>query len=356
MDTLLLTGDDVHQIARRVGLDALMDALIARLTEAFEAYDAATTHIPERDGLTYTAPVTGLLEWMPCRQGTEATVKTVGYHPENPARLGVPTILSTVSGYDTESGHLRCLMDGTLLTALRTGAASAVATDRLAAPDAETVGLIGAGAQAVTQLHALLRVRDVRRVLAYDTHPATLASFADRVAAIAPDLPIEAAGPEAVVAASDILCTATSVEIGGGPVFAETAALPPHAHVNAVGSDFPGKVELPAALLRRALVCPDFRAQAVREGECQQLAPKAIGPALYEVLQDPGAYAEAWRGLTVFDSTGWALEDHVALGLFVDYATAWEIGTRLPIEAIADDPHAPYAFARRPAALAALAS
>jgi ornithine cyclodeaminase len=353
MNTLLLTGDDVQRIARRAGLDALMDALIERLTAAFVAYDPAQTEIPERDGVSYTAPTTGLVEWMPCRQGGQVTVKTVGYHPENPARHGVPTILSTVSAYDSATGHLRCLADGTLLTALRTGAASAVATGRLAAPDAETVGLVGAGAQAVTQLHALRRVRDVRRVLVSDVDPATLATFARRVEAFAADLAVETADIEDVVREADVLCTATSVDVGAGPVF-DDVALRPHVHVNAVGSDFPGKTELPAALLRRSLVCPDFRAQAVREGECQQLDAGAIGPSLYELLQRPGLHADAASRPTVFDSTGWALEDHVALGLLLDYADDWGIGTPVPIEAIAGDPHAPYEFAER-TALAALA-
>lgn len=344
MDTLILTAEDVHRIARRVGLTALMDLLIDRLTEAFVAFDPGRTTIPIRDGLTYTRPKTGLLEWMPCLQGEKITLKVVGYHPENPAQHQVPTILSTVSAYDASSGHLRCMMDGTLLTALRTGAASAVATNVLAARGAETVGLIGAGAQAVTQLHAMTRVRDVRRVLVYDIRDATLATFGERVASFADELPIETASPSTIVREADIICTATSVDVGCGPVF-DNVEPRPWSHFNAVGSDFPGKTELPLALLRRSLVSPDFRAQAIREGECQQMDPDTIGPSLYKILQQPDAYSGLRDGLTVFDSTGWALEDHVAMELFLEYAEAWDLGTRLPIESVSDDPHAPYRFA-----------
>ncbi|MDX1531225.1 MAG: hypothetical protein R3362_06840 [Rhodothermales bacterium] len=345
METLILTSEDIHRAVQHVGLDALMDALIERLAEACAAFDPAVTVVPERAGFAYTRPVTGLLEWMPClRTGEHAVVKLVGYHPANARTNGCPTIVSTVSAYDTASGHLRCLMDATLLTALRTGAASAVATRVLAVPDAATLGLIGVGAQAVTQLHALTRVRPLRRVLFHDASAATAASFAGRVAAFAPDLDLEVATPTAILARADVVCTATSVGVGAGPVFTLDAAEPrPWCHFNAVGSDFPGKTELPASLLRRSLVCPDFRPQALKEGECQQLDPAALGPALPELVRDAGRYAAYRDRLTVFDSTGWALEDQVAMDLFVEVAEELGLGTRLAIEALAGDAVNPYA-------------
>lgn len=349
MDTLLLTGDDVHRIARHVGLDALMDALIERLTEACATFDPEVTAVPARAGFSYTHPAEGLIEWMPCmRRGAEAVVKVVGYHPAN-GRSGVlPTIVSTVSAYDTTSGHLQCLMDATFLTALRTGAASAVATRILARSEAETVGLIGAGAQAVTQLHALTRVLPIRRALVYDVDPATAASFAERVAPVAGHVQIEQAPADEVAASVDVLCTATSVGVGEGPVF-ETTDLRSWCHVNAVGSDFPGKVELPLSLLHWSLVCPDFRTQAHAEGECQRLAPEAVGPDLAALVRDAGRYAVARDRLTVFDSTGWAVEDQVAMELFVEEAEALGLGQRLPLEALDGDSLNPYDFVMAPA-------
>ncbi|MEM1128598.1 MAG: ornithine cyclodeaminase family protein [Bacteroidota bacterium] len=352
MDTLILSGPDIRRLVAHVGLDTLMDTLIERLTQAFEGYDAQTTRIPIRSGFSYDHPASGLVEWMPCLgaspQGSpHVAIKVVGYHPENPARHELPTILSTVSAYDTATGHLLAMMDGTFLTALRTGAASALATEALAVPEADTVGLIGTGAQAVTQLHALTRVRPIRRVLAYDVQPGVLASFPQRIARFGAHLTVETASAEAIVEQADIICTATSIEVGAGPVFGP-AVPKPWAHFNAVGSDFPGKTELPADLLRQSFVCPDFRAQAIQEGECQQIDAEQIGPSLYEVLQQPDRYADQRQRLTVFDSTGWALEDHVALHLFLSYAAELGLGTRLPIESIWDDPHAPYALASTP--------
>lgn len=343
MDTLLLTAPDVRHLAREVGLDALMDALIDRLDEALRAYDADTVETPQRSGFAYAKPYPGLVEWMPCLvRDAHATVKMVGYHPENPGRVGLPTILSTVSAYDTQTGHLRALVDGTLLTALRTGAASAIATRLLAAPGASTLGLLGAGAQAVTQLHAIGRVLDLERVVVYDVDPRAEASFAERVAPFAGALSVEAAPLLDVVAEADVLCTATSIPIGAGPLFPAEAPLREGVHINAVGSDFSGKFELPAALLRRSFVCPDLPGQALREGECQQLRPDEIGPSLHEVAQNADAYAAERARATVFDSTGWALEDYVAMDLFMEYAQALGVGTRVPIEVVPDDALDPY--------------
>lgn len=350
METLLLTGHDIRRILLHVGLDSLMDEMIARLTSALEAFDPerGDTVIPVRQGFEYHEPATGLLEWMPCmRKGAHATIKIVGYHPENPRKRNLPTIVSTVSAYDTTTGHLTCMMDGTLLTALRTGAASAVASGILARPEAKTAGLIGAGAQAVTQLHALTRVFDLREVLVYDVVPETARSFAQRVACFGGGLAVETAPLDALVRTADIVCTATSVGIGEGPVF-EGIEPKPWVHVNAVGSDFPGKTELPAELLRRSVVCPDAWEQALREGECQQLAPAEIGPCLYELVQHRDTCRFLQDRITVFDSTGWALEDDVAMHLLMDYAAALGLGTRLPVEISSEDALNPYHFALPP--------
>lgn len=346
MPTRILSAADIHTIVQYVGLHAIMDDMIARLTHALETYDPAACSVPPRAGFAYSEPYTGLVEWMPVMtHGQSATIKVVGYHPCNPVVNDLPTILSTTSAYDVTSGRLLGLVDSTFLTALRTGAATAVASRCLARPDSQVIGLIGAGAQAVTQLHALSRLFPIARVLVADVDPVASRSFARRTAFL--DLPTEALGaarlPE-LVAAADILCTATSVAVGGGPVFAD-GAMRPWLHVNAVGSDFPGKTELPLTLLQRSVVCPDFLEQALHEGECQQLPPAAVGPSLVALVQQPAARAGLADRLTVFDSTGWALEDQVALEMIMAYAADLRIGHLVELDGAAVDPKDPYGFA-----------
>lgn len=344
--TLIIGRDDVAAIVAAVGLDSLMDEVIDRLTSAIVTFDDHVTHVRARDGFHYTQPETGLLEWMPVMQsGESTTVKMVGYHPDNPRVHQIPTILATISVYDTSSGHLRYLIDGTFLTAVRTGAASAVASRVLARPSSHVLGLVGCGAQAVTQAHALIRTFPIDRVLIHDVDPAALASLPERIRRILPPgVEVTAMPLHLLMQTADIVCTATSIGIGEGPLFQDLPTKP-WLHVNAVGSDFAGKYELPVELLRRALVSPDVLEQALVEGECQVLAAEEIGPSLAHVAAHPQSYRSWQDDLTVFDSTGWALEDQVAARVLTEHAARLGVGTAVAIEDIGPDPLDPYHMA-----------
>ena len=345
-ETLILTREDIRQMVLQTGLDVLMDEMIARLTAAMSTFRAEDASIPSRQGFRYTHPAPGLIEWMPCMSdgGGRATIKIVGYHPSNSGERNLPTILSTVSAYDTTSGHLICMMDATLITALRTGAVSAIASRLMASPRSTTLGIIGAGAQAVTQLHAVSRVLDIDRVVVYDHDPFALSTFPLRTRTVSGHLDVKSASCDQVVESADVLCTVTSVGVGDGPVF-NGVEPKPWLHVNAVGSDLPGKTELPLALLHRSFVCPDFRNQAIEEGECQLMPPEKIGPNLFELVQNSEKYRFVQEGLSVFDSTGWTLEDEVAMTLFMELAAEFNLGMQLPIENVTTDALNPYHFA-----------
>jgi len=270
-----------------------MDELINRLQSAIKSYDPVHIDIPIRAGFHYDLPRTGLIEWMPIysRLEEEVVIKVVGYHPTNPSATGLPTIISTISAYDTSSGHLKAIMDGVLLTALRTGASTAVASRLLASEDSTVLGLIGCGAQSITQLHALSRIFKLKEVLIYDIDKNSMESFKDRVASQHLDVTIKYSTISEIVQSSDILCTATSIDVGAGPLF-DDIETKPHLHINAVGADFPGKTEVPLSFLKQSFICPDFLSQALVEGECQQLIDEqeAIGPNWVEVLQNSSKY------------------------------------------------------------------
>jgi ornithine cyclodeaminase/alanine dehydrogenase-like protein (mu-crystallin family) len=237
---------------------------------------------------------------------------------------------------------------------MRTGAASAVASRILALPESRTLGVIGCGTQAVTQVHGLSRAFGIDKVLAYDIRDEVAATFAERTRFLdAPVTIVDRGSLADLVARADILCTCTSVAPGAGPVCPDVDGLP-HLHVNAVGSDFPGKLELPIAVLRRSLVCPDFREQAVVEGECQQLEEAAIGPDLVALVQHADFYARARSSPTVFDSTGWALEDHVVAVMVFEYARELGLGHSITLECLPADPLDPYSLVASPALAAAV--
>lgn len=155
----------------------------------------------------------------------------------------------------------------------------------------------------MTQAHALSRVFPLEQILVYDIEPAHAVSFADRVDFL--DIDVRVVELAELEAASDIICTVTSVGVGDGPVLSGTN-LRPHVHINAIGADLIGKFEVPkvpVAVLKSALVTPDHRAQALREGECQQLEEGDIGPDLMALCADPETAARHRDSVTVFDST-----------------------------------------------------
>ena len=346
--TLILDASDVRMLVEKIGIDQLMDDLIAGLIRSIETYDPKVAQVPPRNGVHYLEPEWGLIEAMPAHFGVSGTtVKLVGYHPANPSRHGVPSVIASLCVFDAIAGHLTGFLDGTFLTALRTGAASAVASKFLALPESRTVGIVGCGAQAVTQLHALSRCFDLDRVIAYDRDPTASASLSKRIGFLGLKVDVVQSGEvESLLEDSDILCTCTSSAPGDGPVFPDFANRP-HLHVNAIGSDFRGKIELPFSLLKRSLVCPDFHAQAIVEGDCQQLEEPMIGPDLRAIVQNGAKYAPFRHKLTVFDSTGWALEDHVSAMIVLDYARALGIGRETALECLPSDPKHPYSFFSR---------
>ncbi|RII13449.1 L-lysine cyclodeaminase [Streptomyces sp. YIM 130001] len=349
METWVLSRHDIADIVSAVGRDALMGRVIDRLTEGFAEIGHGGRELsPLRDGFVRPEPVHGIFEWMPHRDpGDSITIKTVGYSPGNPGHFGLPTIIGTVARYDDTTGALTALMDGVLLTAMRTGAASAVAAKLLARPDSRTLGLIGAGAQAVTQLHAQSLVFPLERVLVWDTDPAHRDSFARRAAFTG--IPVEIADPARIAAEADIITTATSVPVGAGPVLPDGPHRE-HLHINAVGADLVGKTELPLSLLRRAFVTADHPEQAHREGESQQLAPHESGPGLARLTAEPALADERRGGLSVFDSTGFAFEDALAMEVFLEAAAEHGFGSRLQIEHHPVDTVDPYALQPLPVA------
>ena len=345
MKTRLLQVRDIEKIVHAVGLNQLMDNLLSQLEETLRTYQPEQVNIPIRDGLHYRNPDLGLLEWMPaCVNGRDISIKLVGYHPSNPVKRNLPSVISTITLFDATTGHLAGLVDGTFLTALRTGAMSALASSLLASPESRTVGIIGAGAQAVTQVFALSRRFNIEKVICHDIDPDAAASFSSRAGFL--KIPVEVVGRDALpelLYASDIICTCTSEEPGRGPVFPDFENKP-FLHVNAVGSDFHGKTETPVEFLKRSTVCPDFRAQAIHEGECQLLEASGIGPDIADLVKDPD-WADALKGsLTVFDSTGWALADFVVGHLILDQAGELGVGEELQLECIPADPKDPFSF------------
>lgn len=252
------------------------------------------------------------------------SVKVVSVLPANRA-AGGPLVTATVLLIDASSGALLALIDGTALTALRTGAAGGLAARTLAAPGASRVALFGAGAQARSQLLGLVAVRpvqDVRIVTRDPGHAAAFREWAASTPALA-GIAITPADPEAAVAGADIVVTATS---SGSPVF-PGVALSPGVHVTAVGAFTSMTRELDEETMRGARVFVDQRAAALAEaGELQHLGPKDV-TEIGEVINGSAAGRIDVADRTIFKSVGNAIQDLVVAARSFERAQADGIGT-----------------------------
>lgn len=249
--------------------------------------------------------------------GAGASVKLVTIMPGNPAR-GLPTLHALVAWFDAATGRPLALLDGEALTAMRTGAASGVSARLLARPDASTLAIVGAGAQAEWQVRAVAAARPIRRVLVHARTPASRESFAERLADLALEIVPVASADEAVAAADVVCCATTSSE----PVF-DATSVRPGTHVSGVGAFRLGMIEMPPALFGRAsLVAVDARSAAMAEAG-DLVAAIGDGLLAEEDLVEIGSVEPDWASrrslqeITVFKSVGLAIQDVAAAELIV---------------------------------------
>jgi ornithine cyclodeaminase/alanine dehydrogenase-like protein (mu-crystallin family) len=302
---------DADAIRRAVPIADLLDAVEAAYRDVASGRDRSPlrSQVPLGDGALLIMP--GVR-----KGGSGATVKLVTVMPGNAAR-GLPTIHAIVAWLDAETGRPVALMDGATITAMRTGAASGVATRLLARPDAATLAVIGTGAQAAWQIRAVLAARPIRRVVVYSRDAERSAAFAARMTDEV-DLPVDAApDAEAAVRDADVVCCATT---SSDPVF-DAGWARPGTHVNGIGAFRLDMVELPPELFGRAsLVAIDAREASLAEAGD---VAAAIGRGIIDKddLVEIGSVAPTFAefrdsaAITVFKSVGLAIQDVAAAEL-----------------------------------------
>jgi alanine dehydrogenase len=327
METLLLGPTAVSE---SVELETVIEAVEAAFgaDARGDAQMPAKSYIdlPQYDGDFRSMPAhvdTG--EW------EAAGVKWVNSHAKNPRRHGLPTVMGTMVYSDPETAVPLALLDGTTLTRLRTGAAAAVATRHLAPTDASSLGLVGAGVQSHTQLEAIAQVRDIRTVVVTDVDEAAVETFQAR---FDPAFDVRAGSVEEA-AACDVVSTTTPVR---EPVVERVGE---STHVNAMGADAAGKQELRGEILRDGTLVVDDREQCIHSGEMNVpyseglLTEDDIHADLGDVVTDRLSDPPDPDDVTVFDSTGLAIQDIAAAHAVYERATAEGRGT--PFELVATD-------------------
>jgi ornithine cyclodeaminase/alanine dehydrogenase-like protein (mu-crystallin family) len=262
--TLLLEEADViHLIRDKIGLQNFLQQILKALEEGFKQFAVNQIVVPARQEFYFSK---GTMESMPASDRDYFSCKIVNTHLENPSKFGIPTIIASGLLVDGVTGFPLMIPESTILTALRTGIASGIATKYLAKRDSKTFGIIGNGAQSLPQIHSISLVRDIKRVYAYDIDFEASKSFKRSDEKIFDNLDIIiASNSESVCIKSDILVTATCKEKNTLPVV-YNEWIQDGKHINAVGGDSPNKVELEKSILERAKIIVDFIDQAVYEG------------------------------------------------------------------------------------------
>ncbi len=237
-----------------------------------------------------------------------------------------------VAAYDIATGAMRALIDANWLGQLRTGAASGVATKFLANPNASTVGLIGTGLQARTQLMAMCEVRPIKRVEVFSRDAARRSAFATEMQQRCgvDVVPVESA--QQAVSGKDIVITATYSK---QPVF-DGRDLQAGCHVNAVGSNYWSKTELDVETIRRcgAIVCDSIEQCRVEAGDFA--ASLAGGVTSWDAMRElshvvsgkAAGRADA-QEITLFKSVGLALEDIALAGELINRAEQQGVGREI---------------------------
>jgi alanine dehydrogenase len=306
MSTMILDRKTVRSL-----LD--MNEVIRNVEDAFRLWGQGKGSMPPKAYLTVDK---GDFRAMPAALPGCAGMKWVNAHPNNRAS-NLPSVMAVIIFNDPETGYPLAIMDATDITAFRTGAAAAIASKYLARKNSKTLGIIGAGYQAYTQILAHGELFTLESVNVYDIVPEAVKQLAGQL----PKYTIKYCSIEAA-AGSDILCTLTPSR---KPIV-KRKWIAKGMHINAVGADAAGKQELESQILNDAIVVVDDLRQSTGGGEINVPLKKGeysvdlLRGTLAEIIlkKKPGRKTE--KDITVFDSTGIAIEDIATAKMVYDKA------------------------------------
>jgi alanine dehydrogenase len=312
-----------------------MKDTIDAVEHAFRDLAQGKADMPVRPTIRVAEPP-GVINVMPAYLATIGAlgVKLVSGYPQNPAKFNMPTIQATILYSDCKTGKLLAVMEGGYITAMRTGAASGVATKYMARKNSATVGVLGSGVQAATQLEAVCAVRSIKSVKVFSPTAAHRESFARQMSA---KLAIEVTAVDAAenaVRGFDIVIAASSSK---QPIV-RGEWLSSGAHINGIGSHTTDARELDEVAVKISKVVVDSIEAAMREAG-DLLMPMADGvigkehvfAELGDLVIGKKSGRERDDEITLFKSQGLAIEDVSTAKLVYERATAQGKGTELPI-------------------------
>ena len=330
--------DQMMQFVHHIGLETMLRDLTDYIEadfvrwEEFDKTPRVASHSPE-----------GVIELMPTSDGQTYGFKYVNGHPKN-TKQGRQTVTAFGLLANVENGYPVLLSEMTLLTALRTAAASAMAARYLAPEGATTMAMIGNGAQSEFQSLAMKCVVGIDTVRLYDIDAAATRKCAANLAGHGLNV-VQCSAPEDAIMGAQIITTSTADKqyatiltdnmVGAG------------VHINAIGGDCPGKTELHRDILLRSDIFVEYPPQTRIEGEIQQLEADHPVTELWQVITGQIQGRTDARQITLFDSVGFAIEDFSALRYVREKIKGTEFYQDLDLLADPDDPRDLFAMLQR---------
>ncbi|MHA1237873.1 MAG: ornithine cyclodeaminase family protein [Candidatus Odinarchaeia archaeon] len=310
-----------------------MREVIHWVESAFKKFQLKETETPSRQAI---APLNGTLLIMPCYiPGLKSLItKMISIYPKNRVKYNLPTVHSVLVLIDPETGHPLSIMDGEYITAMRTGAASGVASKYLARKNASTVGILGAGRQAETQLQAVYTSLDLDKAYVYSPTPAHREMFADKMSNLL-DLKVEPVdSARKLVVNSDVICIATtsSTPVLSGEWIKEGT------HLNVIGSFKPDEREVDTETIVRSKIVVDSMEAALKEAgdliipiKEGAITKEHIYGELGELICGYKKGRENDKEITLFKSVGLAIQDAATARLAYLKALENNVGTEIAL-------------------------
>lgn len=318
----IVSVEALTKLLEQHGLDQYMRDLMQALRRDFGRWKVFTQmprpamHVPG-----------GVLELMPiCDNEQYYTFKYVNCHPKNPL-IGQQTVVATGQLSRIDTGYPLMYSEMTFLTALRTAATTALATDLMARKNAKTMAIIGTGAQSEFQVRATQLVREINQVQYFDIDPKAMDKFYRNMK----DFPVKlirCKNAEEAVRGADIITVCTACKANVDVIKNDWIA--DGVHINALGGDTIGKTELELGILPRSRVVVEYFDQSFVEGEIQRLsikeAKRLVYAELHELITGRKKGRKNNKEITLYDSVGIALEDYSVLRITYDLTEKYGIG------------------------------
>jgi len=318
----IITVELLNDLIQKHTFDKFLRDLMQALKRDFSRWEKFTKmprpsmHVPG-----------GVMELMPiCDNEKYYTFKFVNCHPKNPKK-GKMTVVATGQLCAIDTGYPLMFSEMTILTALRTAANAALATDLMSRKNSKVMAIIGTGAQSEFQVKAIQIVRGIEEIRYFDIDNKAMDKFEKNMKKSGLKL-VRCKYAKEAVEGADIITVVTACKANVDVI--KNSWVKEGMHINAMGGDTIGKTELELSILDRSKIVVEYFEQSYIEGEIQRLSLKKAKKLVFAQMNDLVIGEKKGRDndreITLFDSVGIALEDYSALRLTYELAEKYKIG------------------------------